>query len=69
MLSASKTRAAPQFGPSCMQPEDVPKSEDCLTLNVWRDQRLLQATPVPVMVRISGGRQNTPAETAEMNNN
>jgi hypothetical protein len=42
MLSASKTRAAPHFGPSCMQPEDVPKSEDCLTLNVWRDQRLLQ---------------------------
>jgi para-nitrobenzyl esterase len=23
------------FGPSCMQTDDLPKSEDCLTLNIW----------------------------------
>ena len=47
-------RAAAQFGPSCMQPGDVPKSEDCLTLNVWRPAAA-SAIPLPVMVWIYGG--------------
>ena len=29
-------READKFGPACMQTDDVPKSEDCLFLNVWR---------------------------------
>ena len=29
-------RDATKFAPECMQTDDVPKSEDCLTLNVWR---------------------------------
>lgn len=52
-------RPATAFGPACIQPEDGivfvpgPKSEDCLTLNVWSaanpgDKR-------PVMVWIHGG--------------
>ena len=46
--------AADKFGPACMQLEDVPKSEDCLTLNVWRpsDQ---SSGKLPVMVWIYGG--------------
>jgi para-nitrobenzyl esterase len=28
--------ATDKFGPACMQTDDVPKSEDCLNLNVWR---------------------------------
>ena len=44
---------ATQFGPSCMQVDDVPKSEDCLTLNVWRPA--VSAGPLPVMVWIYGG--------------
>lgn len=28
-------READKFGPACMQTDDVPKSEDCLFLNVW----------------------------------
>ena len=47
-------RAAAQFGPRCMQPDDVPKSEDCLTLNVWRPAAA-SAIPLPVMVWIYGG--------------
>jgi para-nitrobenzyl esterase len=27
---------ASKIGPACMQTDDLPKSEDCLTLNVWR---------------------------------
>jgi para-nitrobenzyl esterase len=27
---------ASKIGPACMQTDDIPKSEDCLTLNVWR---------------------------------
>src|SRR5262249_32301429 len=42
-----------KFGPSCMQPGDMPKSEDCLTLNVWRPANATQ--PLPVMVWIHGG--------------
>ena len=37
-----------------MQPDDVPKSEDCLTLNVWRPATASSA-PLPVMVWIYGG--------------
>jgi para-nitrobenzyl esterase len=44
---------ATAFGPSCMQPDDVRKSEDCLTLNVWR--LAAAPAPVPVMVWIYGG--------------
>ncbi len=46
-------RAAEAFGPSCMQPDKVPKSEDCLTLNVWRPAAA--SAPLPVMVWIYGG--------------
>ncbi len=47
-------REATNFGPSCMQVDDVPKSEDCLTLNVWRPAAD-SAAPLPVMVWIYGG--------------
>jgi para-nitrobenzyl esterase len=47
-------RAATQFGPSCMQPDDVPQSEDCLTLNLWRPAAP-SAGPLSVMVWIHGG--------------
>jgi para-nitrobenzyl esterase len=46
-------RDAAEFGPSCMQTDDVPKSEDCLTLNVWRPAAA--SGPLPVMVWIYGG--------------
>jgi para-nitrobenzyl esterase len=42
-----------EFGPECMQSDDVPKSEDCLTLNVWRPASSKQL--LPVMVWIYGG--------------
>ena len=42
------------FGPACMQTDDIPKSEDCLTLNVWRPATTSNA-PLPVMVWIHGG--------------
>ncbi|MGO7917324.1 carboxylesterase family protein, partial [Rhizobium ruizarguesonis] len=38
----------------CMQTDDLPKSEDCLTLNVWTPVKLSR-TPLPVMVWIYGG--------------
>jgi para-nitrobenzyl esterase len=44
---------ADKFGPACMQADDVPKSEDCLTHNVWRPAA--SAGPLPVMVWIYGG--------------
>jgi para-nitrobenzyl esterase len=47
-------RAATQFGPSCVQPDNVPKSEDCLTLNVWRPAAS-SPEPLSVMVWIHGG--------------
>jgi len=47
-------READKFGPECMQPDDVPKSEDCLTLNVWRPATA-SAAPLSVMVWIYGG--------------
>jgi para-nitrobenzyl esterase len=45
---------ASQFGPACMQADDIPKSEDCLTLNVWRPVKSVSA-PLPVMIWIYGG--------------
>ena len=45
---------AASFGPACMQVDDVPKSEDCLTLNIWRPAQD-RAQPYPVMVWIYGG--------------
>jgi len=47
-------RESNRFGPACMQTDNVPKSEDCLTLNVWRPARS-SAKPLPVMVWIHGG--------------
>ena len=55
------------FGPSCMQTDDLPKSEDCLTLNVWRPAAVSNA-PLPVMVWIYGGalaHGNTPQYPAD----
>jgi len=46
-------RNAVEFGPNCMQSDDVPKSEDCLTLNIWRPAEAI--APLPVMVWIYGG--------------
>jgi para-nitrobenzyl esterase len=46
-------RDATKFGSECMQTDDVPKSEDCLTLNVWRPAA--SRRPLPVMVWIFGG--------------
>ena len=46
--------AVDKFGPACMQADNVPKSEDCLTLNVWRTTAA-SASPLPVMVWIHGG--------------
>ncbi len=45
---------ANQFGPACLQPDPVVKSEDCLTVNVWRPAQK-SAQPLPVMVWIHGG--------------
>jgi len=45
--------SADKFGPACMQTDNVPKSEDCLTLNIWRPAA--PAGPLPVMVWIYGG--------------
>lgn len=53
---------ATAFGPSCMQADPIPKSEDCLTLNVWRPS-VRSNKPLPVMVWIYGGalvHGNTP---------
>jgi para-nitrobenzyl esterase len=55
-------RDATKFGPSCMQTDELPKSEDCLTLNVWGPTKRSK-TPLPVMVWIYGGalaHGNTP---------
>jgi len=43
-----------RFGPSCMQTDNVPKSEDCLTLNIWRPAQAAPR-PLPVMVWMHGG--------------
>ncbi|MBB4444078.1 carboxylesterase type B, partial [Rhizobium esperanzae] len=58
----SGIRDARDFGPSCMQSDELPKSEDCLTLNIWTPVKRLR-TPLPVMVWIYGGalaHGNTP---------
>jgi para-nitrobenzyl esterase len=46
-------RDAGKAGPSCMQPEVEPVSEDCLTLNIFRPAGATE--PLPVMVWIHGG--------------
>src|ERR1700759_90262 len=43
-------RDAAGFGPGCMQTDYVQRSEDCLTLNVWRPAA--SSAPLPVMVWI-----------------
>ena len=48
------TLHAVDFGPACMQTDDIAKSEDCLTLNVWRPASP-SLKPRPVMVWIYGG--------------
>ncbi|NKL80687.1 carboxylesterase family protein [Rhizobium leguminosarum] len=58
----SGIKDARDFGPSCMQTDDLPKSEDCLTLNVWTPVKRPR-NPLPVMVWIYGGalaHGNTP---------
>ncbi len=50
----SGVREANRFGPGCPQTDEVPKSEDCLTLNVWRPAAE-PARPLPVMIWIHGG--------------
>ena len=47
-------RDASRFGPACLQMDAVPKSEDCLTLNVWRPAST-GGDLLPVMVWIHGG--------------
>jgi para-nitrobenzyl esterase len=58
--SWSGVRAADAFGPICMQAlrgpyAAVAKSEDCLTLNVWRPAGAKAGDHLPVMVWIYGG--------------
>jgi para-nitrobenzyl esterase len=47
-------KEANRFGPACMQTDNVPKSEDCLTINVWRPAQA-SANALPVMVWMHGG--------------
>ncbi|MEM7138666.1 MAG: carboxylesterase/lipase family protein [Myxococcota bacterium] len=44
---------ASEFGPACVQPDDLEQSEDCLTLNVWTPAADDQKRPV--MVWVHGG--------------
>ncbi len=53
-IAWSGVRDAKDFGAGCMQTDNVPKSEDCLFLNVWRPEATAQR-PYPVMVWIHGG--------------
>ncbi|KAJ7918113.1 extracellular triacylglycerol lipase precursor [Mycena leptocephala] len=60
-LGNISTFDATQFGESCVQPPspfipvDLPISEDCLTLNVFRPAGLKPGASVPVMAWIFGG--------------
>jgi para-nitrobenzyl esterase len=58
--SWSGVRTADAFGPICMQGRrgffaQLPMSEDCLTLNVWRPAGAKPGAHLPVMVWIYGG--------------
>ena len=66
----SETLEAVQFGPSCIQAENISGggksrsfSEDCLSLNVWRPAR---SGAFPVMFWIHGGAYTQGAGTYEM---
>lgn len=49
-------RDATQFGPACIQAAAIPKSEDCLFVNVWSPKEALtQRQKLPVMVWVFGG--------------
>jgi len=51
----TETRAATEFGPSCVQDYDIgPTSEDCLTLNIWAGE-WPSTEPKAVMVWFHGG--------------
>jgi len=50
----SGIRTTDKFGAECMQTDNVPKSEDCLFINVWRPANA-PSQPLPVMVWIYGG--------------
>ncbi|KAJ6481879.1 extracellular triacylglycerol lipase precursor, partial [Mycena sanguinolenta] len=60
-LGNLSTFDATEFGPSCIQPPspftpvDLPLSEDCLSINVFRPAGLTTNASVPVMVWIFGG--------------
>lgn len=51
------TRDATHYGDACMQaPQaDLPMSENCLTLNVWRPATARRGKSLPVMLWIHGG--------------
>jgi para-nitrobenzyl esterase len=53
VMPAQGVLAADKFDPECMQTDSVPKSENCLTLNVWRPAA--SAGPLPIKVWIYGG--------------
>ena len=58
--SWSGVKSAGDFGPICMQANrgffaQMPMSEDCLTLNVWRPAGAAAGARLPVMVWIYGG--------------
>jgi len=49
-------RDATAFGPACMQAAAVPKSEDCLFVNVWAPREAVaRGDKLPVMVWVYGG--------------
>jgi len=50
--SWNATLAATSFGSMCQSPRNVPSSEDCLFLNVWRPPG---GTRLPVLFHIHGG--------------
>lgn len=51
------TIEADEFGPSCISAQDQdPKSEDCLTLNIWRPLNATKSkASLPVLVWLYGG--------------